>query len=624
MNLATITRRRICNRHIARTRLCLEYLEDRCVLSGSNPFPLVQVSSDPSPFIDSPVSDLSEFGLLRTDNAGTEPQVAVDPQNPSHVVGAWIQDAARGIVTGISFDSGNTWQEVVIPGTSISSGGTTYPRNSDPWVSFAPNGDVYVSMMGHYIPETDGTNAILVSKSTDGGRTWGAPATIILDNSSKFFNDKPSITADPANQRLVYVTWTRWATTGYKGSTMFSETTDGGQSWSEPREIFRPGKNADMGHQIVVLPDGTLVNLFCEILYRNDARGANHYDFNISLIRSVDGGQTWSNRAIKVADLLPLSDTLTVPGARGLPNPDGGPGIQALSFVPDFAVDPGSGNLYAVWEDARFSGFQHYSTAFSMSTDGGFTWSAPIQINQTPGDIPTGDQHAFLPSVAVAADGTVAVTYYDFRFNDPNPGLLTDYWLVEGSSGRDLTDPASWGNDERITDRSFDTGQAPLFPEGYFLGDYEGLTSGPQGFDAFFSMPQGTDPGNIYFRDPPLAEPSNLTADMSMVPLDPTAAGWFADRTQGEGAAFTALGNQGEWYRVDLFTVHKQEIGNPLGCEHSMERGMEGSHAAGTRRVPFSGFDLSDVAVVDWVLTDVQAVSDVPSLTPRLGLGRAG
>ena len=37
-------------------------------------------------------------------------------------------------------------------------------------------------------------------------------------------------------------------------------------------------------------------------------------------------------------------------------------------------VDPANGNLYAVWQDARFSDFQHTSIAFSMSTDGGFTY----------------------------------------------------------------------------------------------------------------------------------------------------------------------------------------------------------------------------------------------------------
>jgi hypothetical protein len=54
----------------------------------------------------------------------------------------------------------------------------------------------------------------------------------------------------------------------------------------------------------------------------------------------------------------------------------------------------------------------------------GLTWSPKIQINRVPAT------QAFTPSVAVAADGTVGVTYYDFRNNTDTPGLPTDYWFV--------------------------------------------------------------------------------------------------------------------------------------------------------------------------------------------------
>jgi hypothetical protein len=482
----------------------VEILEARNVPSGPGHFPLVQVPSDPSPFINSPVSDLSEIGFQRTDNSEREPQVAVDPTNPRHIVGVWIQDAYRGIVAGVSFNGGNTWRDVVIPGTSLSSGGTLYPRNSDPWVSFSPNGDVYVSLLGFSVPTTSGPSALLVSKSTDGGLTWGAPSTIIQDDTSKFLNDKDSITADPTNPNFAYVTWTRFLNgNSFKGATMFSETADGGQTWSQPRTIFLVNSTQCESNQIVVLPNGTLVDLFCEIAYKNDAKGIAHFDLNISLISSHDQGQTWSKTETEVADIVPLADTDTVPGIGGLPNPSGGPAIICPASIPDFAVDPNNGNLYAVWEDARFSGLQDYSIAFSMSSDGGSTWSAPIPVNQTPTNIPAGDQQAFLPSVAVAANGTVAVSYYDLRFNTSGPALLTDYWLVQGGSGTDLSNPASWGNEERLTDTPFDMTQATLAPfPAFSVGEYEGLAAAGNSFDAFFSMPQDGDPGNIYFRDP--------------------------------------------------------------------------------------------------------------------------
>src|SRR5207249_1337949 len=56
--------------------------------------------------------------------------------------------------------------------------------------------------------------------------------------------------------------------------------------------------------------------------------------------------------------------------------------------------------------------------------------SATIKINQTPANAENPRrQQAFIPSVAVAQDGTVVVTYYDFRHDTPR-GELTDHWLI--------------------------------------------------------------------------------------------------------------------------------------------------------------------------------------------------
>jgi len=45
----------------------------------------------------------------------------------------------------------------------------------------------------------------------------------------------------------------------------------------------------------------------------------------------------------------------------------------------------------------------------------------PVKANQTPNAAA-----AFTPSVYVAANGTVGVTYYDFRNNTSAAGALTD------------------------------------------------------------------------------------------------------------------------------------------------------------------------------------------------------
>jgi hypothetical protein len=63
----------------------------------------------------------------------------------------------------------------------------------------------------------------------------------------------------------------------------------------------------------------------------------------------------------------------------------------------------------------------------------GLTWSAPAQLNSDTA------VQAFTPSVQVQADGTIGVSYYDFRDDTADPAtLLTSYWLTQ------LTDGVHW------------------------------------------------------------------------------------------------------------------------------------------------------------------------------------
>src|SRR5262249_4717625 len=73
-------------------------------------------------------------------------------------------------------------------------------------------------------------------------------------------------------------------------------------------------------------------------------------------------------------------------------------------------------------------------------------------------------------------------TYYDFRNNDAGTGLPTDYWVVFGkpTTPTALTNSANWGNELRLTDKSFDLEKALFLGDGdpvpgLFLGDYEAL-----------------------------------------------------------------------------------------------------------------------------------------------------
>jgi hypothetical protein len=443
------------------------------------------------------VSGLSPFAACTIGGPGTnypnsevEPFVAVNPANPSNIVGVFQQDrwsngGAHGLVASTSHDGGSTWTESWAHFSNCSGGtaanGGDYARASDPWVTFAPNGDVYQISLSASADLT--VSAVLVSKSTDGGDTWSEPTTLAR-NVSGFpegpgFNDKESITADPTNSNNVYAVWDRSrfpsdnadltaqaSAASIRGDIMFSRTTDGGQTWSAPQDILGLNQNEfTIGNQIVVLPNGTLVDIFEDLNGSGFQPAPNQ--FHESVIRSTDHGATWS----KVIDI-------STDGSIAVRDPDTGAFVRTGAGLPDIAVDPRTRTLYAVWSDGRFSGFTHDDVALSRSRDGGLTWSSPIKVNASPAGVA-----AFTPSVDVASDGTVAVTYYDFRDNTPNTSTLpTAAFAVFSHNGG-----STFGGEVRLTKKSFDLDLAPR-AGGLFLGDYVGLSHVGATFVPFYTQ----------------------------------------------------------------------------------------------------------------------------------------
>ncbi len=430
-------------------------------------------------------------GTTLTIDDAVEPFVAVNPVHPNNIVAAWWQGQIQNVVAAVSFDGGSTWQRIPIPFTVCSGG--LFLGVGDERLAFAPNGDLYaMAVVGNSLEL--GTERMAVSKSTDGGLHWSAP--VLMTGETEAPNDLPVLTADPTDARLVYAVWDGSSNSSlHIGPAVFARTTDGGFTWEPARPIVQ----ADSNHyvqfsQILVLPDGTLIDL-----YELVAQVLKHpiTQTSLQVQRSTDHGQTWSpsSNAITMTPLYtPSGSTLVVDPETGQ--------FVADPTNPSFALDRRNGNLYAVWEDGRFSNFQYNDIAFSMSTDGGVTWSAPIRANQTPLNIPPLNRQSFLPSIAVTADGAIGVTYYDFRFNDPSPGLPTDYWLVQchPSSTVAASNPACWGSEVRLTDSSFNMEAAHLRFGDLLLGDYFGLTTVGDDFVAAFAQPDHDDVTAIFTR----------------------------------------------------------------------------------------------------------------------------
>lgn len=447
----------------------------------STPFAgLTLVSSATTPF-PTDCNGAPQSGVVYPGSA-VEPFLAIDPINPSHLIGVWQQDrwsnaGASGILTGVSRDGGRTWTRTsghlsrCTGGTAANSG--DYERASDPWISFSPDGTAYQISVS--FNNSSPAKAILVSRTTDGGDTWDEPIPLARDQSTNVAVDKESITADPRQSGLVYVVWDRLDNLDnpnpalMTGPTWFSRLFNG--AWEPSRIIYDPGPNAQtIANQIAVLPDGTLVNLFMLL----GQVSAPDPDRRVAIQRSRDQGVSWSSPIL-------VERSLTV----GVKDPKSGRSVRAGSLIPGVAADPVTGTLFVVWQDSRFSGGLRDGIALSTSIDAGLTWSMPIQVNQAP------QVAAFTPAISVSSSGRVAVTYYDFRADspaDPN-ALLTTYWLATSDDAG-----ATW--QESALAEAFDLRTAPL-ADGYFVGDYEGLATDGSSFVPFFSAAAFAGSSNI-------------------------------------------------------------------------------------------------------------------------------
>ncbi len=467
------------------------------VQAPDHPFPGTSAACDAL------IAQQTSLGSHNYPDAEVEPYMVANPVDPMHLVAAFQQDrwndgGANGTTTVVSDNGGKSWTLASgQPALTVCQGATSgsssfFNRASDPWVSYSPDGKtVYQANLAFNAngPGFGGVSSVQVSTSGNGGVTWNAPVAVQVDQSFTVLNDKEAVTADPLHPSTAYLVWDRLVspsvnanptafnvTPAFRGPAVFSMTTDGGKTWSPSRIIFDPGqKNQTIDNQIVVVPagaaKGTLVDGFTLLLTKG-GKGNPSTARSVAVLRSTDGGATWS-APVTVSQL-----TLAEVSINGV-------GVRTGDVIPEFTADPATGNLYAVWQDARFSPHGHAKIAFSMSSDGGLHWSTPIRIDQSPGDVP-----AFTPQVDVNADGTIGVTYYDLEnATASNPGL-TDAFLVTCHAA--CGSPASWaaGGETRLsTTGSFNMTTAP-FARGYFVGDYEGLASSGSTFDSFFVMAQ--------------------------------------------------------------------------------------------------------------------------------------
>jgi hypothetical protein len=407
-------------------------------------------------------------------NAEVEPHLAINPSNPNHLVAAWQQDrmsdgGARGLATSVSIDGGTSWSQPQAAPFSRCAGGS-FDRVSDPWVAVGGSAVFQIGIgFNGGVLAAGARSAVLVSRSIDGGLTWGPATHVADDNGALFFNDKETLTIDSTDPEYVYAVWDRIDTSDH-GPTRLARSMDAGLTWLPATTIYDPGNERQtIGNMAVTTPDGIVHIFFTEL--GPSASDPAQTEGHVSVIRSTDKGASWS-APTRIAELLAVGTT--VPGQAQL-------SVRAGEILGTFAADPRDGTLYAAWQDSRFTGGAFDAVALAWSADGGFTWSAPIRVNADP-SVP-----AFTPTLAVLPSGWIGVTYYDFRQAGTATYRPTDAWLTASSDRTIWRETRLAGN--------FDLLDAPD-ANGLFVGDYQGLSGDGSTFVTLYARTNNGDASN--------------------------------------------------------------------------------------------------------------------------------
>lgn len=337
----------------------------------------------------------------------------------------------------------------------------------------------------------DGTSDISVSKSTNGGDTFGTPISAVSKDANFHFLDKPWMDSDPSNASRIYVTYTDFDTSGGGGCAGFRtaielvRSDNGGVNWSAPI-VVKEVCDFDVvqGSQVAVGPDGK-VYVAWEFI------GQDSVNDRAQFVRSsTDGGVSFLdplNAPVQVAQVACVGScggsTPTLFGVdpqllRGLFR-------SGLEF-PSLAVNPTNSNtVYLTWHNARVyvqdsfsqNGYGFADVVFSKSTNGGASWSAaPVTVNNTF-EASGAESDQYQPAIAANTAGKLAICYYDRRASSGINGINSafDRWCATSTNAGAA---GSWSNSIRSSGGPFaPTPDQDLLLNPFYFGDYDNLTT---------------------------------------------------------------------------------------------------------------------------------------------------
>ncbi len=345
-----------------------------------------------------------------------------------------------------STDNGATWNTgtylCTCPGTA---------SQADPQIEVASDGSVDAVWMDDYKP------GVVFARSTDHGLTWSAPVAVLAK--SMHFTDKPILAISPSGKD-VYIAFN-------SSDTFFVASHNFGASFSAPVQTNGSDGRYYFAGGGQVLPNGNVV--FAESSFTQTSTG----DVFVHVMRSTDGGATWTQTRVADTPQQPLCV------AAGCP-------ADFYGTIPSLAKDT-AGNLALSYTGPTVSAGPQRPYVI-RSSDGGVTWSAPVDVGG-----PTGGAGAGFTSIT--GTGT-----RDFRmfFMDSRNGV--DAW---NTYYRRSTDGgATWSAEVNISDAT--SGPSYVTPTGFQepYGDYGEIRITAAGitYAVWGEGPNYTGPGGCWYN----------------------------------------------------------------------------------------------------------------------------
>jgi hypothetical protein len=376
--------------------------------------PLQQISSDPftnTTAVDgAPVSHMSE----------EEPDTFAFGSTivSAFQVGRFRDGGAADIGWATSQNGGRTWTHGFLPGMTSSSNppNNAYERVSDASVAFDARDNVWlissIPLESNLVVPT-----VLVNRSTDGGLTWRDPVSIAQPQDGHINLDKNWSVCDNTPSSPHYGNcYTEFDNFAKADLEMMSTSTDGGLTWGAPLSSGNSAKG--LGGQPLVQPDGTVIVPFETIhgaigAFRSTDGGASWgnavtvADINFHQVAGnlrtsplptaeIDGSGkvyvAWEDCSFEPGctanDIVfsSSSDGVNWSGLSRVPADPVGSGVD--HFIPGLGVDKATSGsrahlalTYYFYPNAACTvSTCQLDAAFISSADGGATWSAAVQL----------------------------------------------------------------------------------------------------------------------------------------------------------------------------------------------------------------------------------------------------